>query len=317
MPPLKRRRMLAALPLVALCARTASAETKVTFGTASEGGSFMVYALAFQDAMRAVDPILEIRSVSTKGTSENAPKLEAGEIDIGMVSGEVVHELFEGVGRPPTKLKIVVAMYAAPGMFAVRADSRYRSITDLKAARVVWNAKGSGIAIQASYLMSGLGLDMDKDFEALYPESRMDGPAMVIGGRAAALWGAGLRWPGFVEMFNSFTGARFVVPSAEEIKTVLAKHPFLREMSVPAGLYRGQSNALKTVGTWSYLLARDGLDDQIGYRLANDLYRIEKAGTLSRLLVESTVKNTLASLPGTDMLQPGVLRFYKEKGLLP
>ena len=199
---------------------------------------------------------------------------------------------------------------------AVRADSRFRSITDLKGARVVWNEKGSGIATQASYLMSGLGLDMDRDFEALYPESRMDGAKMVIDGRAAALWGAGLRWPGFIELANGYVGARFVVPSAGEIKTVLAKHPFLREMSVPAGLYRGQANALKTVGTWSYLLARDGLDDDIGYRLANDLYRIEKAGTLSRLLVESTVQNTLASLPGTDMLQPGVMRFYKEKGLL-
>ena len=317
MQTIKRRTLLAALPFAALGSRARAAEKILKFGTASEGGSFMVYALAFQDAMRAVDPILEIRGVSTKGTSENAPKLEAGEIDIGMVSGEVAHELFEGVGRPRTKLKIIVAMYAAPGMFAVRADSRYRSITDLKGARVVWNDKGSGIAIQASYLMSGLGLDMDKDFEALYPENRLDGPGMVIGGRAAALWGAGLRWPGFIEMANNFNGARFVVPSAEEIKTILAKHSFLRELAVPAGLYRGQSNGLKTVGTWSYLLARDGLDDDIGYRLANDLYRIEKAGTLSRLLVESTVRNTLASLPGTDMLQPGVLRFYKEKGLLP
>ncbi len=314
---MRRRSLLAAVPLVPLATRARAAEKILKFGTASEGGSFMVYALGFMDAMRAVDPILEIRAVSTKGTSENAPKLEAGEIDIGMVSGEVAHELFEGVGRQKTKLKIVVAMYAAPGMFAVRADSRFRSITDLKGARVVWNEKGSGIAIQAGYLMNGLGLDMDRDFEALYPDSRMEGAKMVIDGRAAALWGAGLRWPGFIEMANAFSGARFVVPNAGEIKTVLARHPFLRELTVPAGLYRGQPNALKTVGTWSYLLARDGLDDDIGYRLANDLYRIEKAGTLSRLLVESTVQNTLTSLPGTDMLQPGVLRFYKEKGLLP
>ena len=314
---IRRRSLLRALPLVPLATRARATEKQLKFGTASEGGSFMVYALAFQDAMRTVDPNLEIRPVSTKGTSENAPRLEAGEIDIGMVSGEVAHELFDGVGRPPTKLKVVVAMYAAPGMFAVRSDSRFRSIGDLKGARVVWNDRGSGIAIQAGYMMSGLGLDMDKDFEALYPESRMEGAEMVVDGRAAALWGAGLRWPGFVEMANGFNGARFIVPSAAEIRTILARHPFLREMSVPAGLYRGQDQALDTVGTWSYLLARDGLDDELGYRLATDLYRIEKAGTLSRLLVESTVKNTLASLPNADMLQPGVLRFYKEKAFLP
>jgi TRAP transporter TAXI family solute receptor len=314
---MRRRSLLAAAALLPLATRARAAANMLKFGTAAEGGSFLVYALAFQDAIRTVDPNLEIRMVPSKGSTENAPKLEAGEIDIGMVSGEVAHELFEGVGRPPTRLKVITAMYAAPGMFAVRSDSRFRTISDLKGARVVWNEKGSGIAIQASYLMSGRGLDMDRDFEAIYPDSRMDGARLVIGGRAAALWGAGLRWPGFIEMANAVNGARFVVPTAAEIKTVLAKHPFLRELSVPAGLYRGQYDALKTVGTWSYLMAREGLDDAVGYRLANDLYRIEKAGTLSRLLVESTVKNTLTSLSGSDLLQPGVLRFYKEKALLP
>jgi uncharacterized protein len=317
MLPLKRRALLAALPFATLGARAARAQPKpLAFGTAAEGGSFMVYALAFADAMRTVDPNLEIKRVPTKGTTENAPKLEAGELDIAMVSGEVAHELFGGIGRPPTKLKIVVAMYSTPGMFAVRADSRYRTITDLKGRPIVWNEKGSGIAIQASYMMSGLGLDLDKDFQAIYPDNRTEGPAMVLDGRAVALWGGGLRWPGFIEMANSVQGVRFVVPNADEIKTILAKHSFLRQVTTPAGLYRGQYDALNTVGTWSYVLARDGLDDEVGYRLATDLYRIEKAGTLSRLLVESTVKNTLASLPGTDVLQPGVMRFYKEKGLL-
>jgi TRAP transporter TAXI family solute receptor len=315
MPPLKRRRMLAALPLVVLGARTASAETKVTFGTAFEGGSFMVYALAFLDAMRTVDPNLEIASVTTKGTEENVPKLEAGELDIAMVSGEIAHELFEGAGRSATKLRVIVAMYSSPGMFAVRSDSRYRSIGELKGKAVVWNGKGSGVAAQARYVLDGLGLDPDKDFQAIYA-IMTEGPAMVIDGRATALWGSGLRWPGFIEMANSARGARFIVPSAAEIKTIRDKHAFLRRITVPAGLYRGQYDALETLGTWSYLLARADLGDELGYRLAKDLYRVERAGTLSRVLVESTVKNTLSSLSSPDLLQPGVRRFYREKALL-
>jgi TRAP transporter TAXI family solute receptor len=317
MPGLKRRDLLAALPVALLGARAAWAQKPLAFGTAAEGGSFMVYALAFLDSMRAVDPDLEIKSVPTKGTTENVPQLEAGDLDIAMVSGEVAHELFEGIGRAPTKLKIVTAMYATPGMFAVSADSRYRSIDQLKGQPIVWNAKDSGIAIQASYMMSGLGLDLDKDFVALYPDNRNDGPAMVLDGRAAALWGGGLRWPGFIEMANSVRGVRFVVPGAAEIKTILAKHPFLRPVTVPAGLYRGQYDRVETVGTWSYLLSRDGLDDETGYRLASALYRIEQAGRMSPLMAQSTVRTTLDSLPGTDRLQPGVLRFYKEKGFLP
>jgi TRAP transporter TAXI family solute receptor len=319
---LKRRRFLASVPLIALGARAATAQTMFRFGTAAEGGSFMVYALAFLDAMRTVDPSLEIRRVSTEGTAENVPKLEAGDLDIAMVAGEVAHELFEGVDQPPTKLKIVSAMYSTPGMFAVRSDSRYRSIGDLKGRPVVWNVKGSGIAVQAKYMMGGLGLDIEKDFQPVYTDSRTKGPGLVLDGRAVALWGGGLRWPGFVEMADNPDGARFIVPSAEEIKTIRAKYDFLRPIKVPAGLYRGQYDALTTVGAWSYLLARDGLDDEIGYRLASDLAKIERGGLVSRQLEESTARNTIASLPrpgsaGLGLLQSGVLRFYKEKGLLP
>ncbi len=36
---------------------------------------------------------------------------------------------------------------------------------------------------------------------------------MVIDGRAAALWGGGLRWPGFVKVANNPGGARFIAPT--------------------------------------------------------------------------------------------------------
>ena len=310
---------MASMPLAGLAIRAAQAQQmKVTFGTAGEGGGFMIYALAFLDAMRTVDPALEIRSVGTRGTADNVPKLESGELDIGMVSGEVAHELFEGIGRPPSRLRAVSAMYAAPGRaFVVRADSRYRSIDDLKGGPVVWNAKGSGLVVQARYMMNGLGLDLDKDFAAIYPDNLTDGPSMVIEGRAAALWGGGLRWPGFVEVASTPRGARFVVPDSREIKTIRAKYGFLQPVTVPADLYPGQYDAIETLGAWSYILARDGFDDAVGYRLAADFYKIERTGSLSRQLAQSTVRNTLAGLPRTDLLQPGVLRFYKENGLLP
>jgi len=37
---------------------------------------------------------------------------------------------------------------------------------------------------------------------------------MVQDGRAAALWGAGIGWPGFSAMAESPGGARFIAPDA-------------------------------------------------------------------------------------------------------
>lgn len=302
---------------IALLGRSTSAQSRsITFGTASEGGGFVIYAAAFLEAMRSIDPTFEIRPVTTRGTLQNIPMLEAGEVDIGMVFGEAAHELFAGIGRPPTKLRVVSVMYSTPGMFVVRAESRYRTISDLKGRAVVWNSRGSGLAIQGRYAMDGLGLDAEKDFVPIYTEKLTEGPQLVIDGSAAALWGGGSRWPGFVTVANSSRGARFVVPTAAEIARIIARHPFMKKLTVPASQYRGQYDPIDTVGSWSFILARADLDDAIGYRIARSMHMAERSGQFTKHLAETTIKNTMAAVENPELLQPGVARYYKELGLL-
>jgi uncharacterized protein len=307
-PMFGRRTLLSAVPAVALGAAPGHAQqSKITLATAAEGGAFVVYGQALVDMLRSVDAVLEIRSRPSKGSGENVRLLEAG---------EVAYEVFAGINRPVGKLTVISVMYSTPGMFVVRADSRYHSITQFKGRPVVWNTPGSGFAVQARYVMDGLGLDMDKDFEPIYIDQLVDGPPMVIDGRAAALWGGGLRWPGFVTVATSPRGARFVVPNAEEIARIRTKYDFLRPLTVPAGLYPGQYDPIETIGTWSFILARADLDDAIGRRLAMDLAKAERTGQLTKHLAQSTARNTLAAIPRQAVLQPGVAKYYKEIGLL-
>jgi TRAP transporter TAXI family solute receptor len=317
MPYFGRRALLVSLPAAA-AAMTARAEAKrITLGSAVIGGGMEVYGVALVDAIHSVDPTFEIRAVTTKGIQDNVARLEDGTLDIAMVFGELVHELFAGVGRPPTKLRIISAMYSTPGMFVVRSDSRFRAINDLTGHRVVWNGLNSGLAVQARYVLEGLGLDPDKDFDPVYIERLQDGPQMVIDGSAAALWGSGKRWPGFVTVSTNSRGARFVAPNKDEIARIRQKHPFLAEFVVPAGQYSGQYDAITTVGSWAFILARADLDDAIGYRLAQALNRSERMSLLSKQLSETTVKNTLMAVPERQRLQPGVLQYYEKAGLLP
>lgn len=290
----------------------------VILGTATPGGGFPVYGAAVVEVVNAAEASLLLQPQNTKGSTENVPLLEAGKLDIGLVQGEVVHEAFAGIGRPPAQLMIIAAMYSTPGMFVLRADSPCRSIADLKGKPVAFGAKGSGLVILARYVLDGIGLDQDRDFQAIYLERAGDGPAMVADGRAAALWGAGQGWPGFGAVAKAPGGARFIAPNAEETRRILAKHSFLRAMSVPAGSYPGQDQAIASVGSWSFILARPGLPDDVAYRLARALHRNEAA--LAALLPqarETTAANTVAAAPRPDLIHPGVLRYLREIGLLP
>jgi uncharacterized protein len=292
-------------------------QMRVTIGTSSlEGGGYALYSSAFLDALKSVDPILEIRNVATKGSTENADLLENGDIDIGFVSGEQAHEIMS-VDKPGAeRLRVVSVMYSTPGMFAVRADSRFHSIGDLKGRPIVWNMRGSGVMVQAQYVMDALGLNMDRDFEPIYQEKFSDGPPLVLEGRAAAIWGSGYRWPGFITMTDTPTGARFIYPGAAEIRQIRAKYPFIARLTVPAGLYRGQYDAIETVGSWSFILARAGLPNAVGFRLAASLHLAERAGALTKQLAQTTVKNTLSAIPSVKDLQPGVAEYYEKAGLL-
>jgi TRAP transporter TAXI family solute receptor len=295
---------------------SAERKTVVVLGTATPGGGFPVYGAAVADTVHETEPTLAIEQRNTKGSTENIPLLEAGQLDIALVQGEVAHEAFNGIGRPPANLRIVAAMYSTPGMFVVRADSQHRRLEDLRAKPVVFGARGSGLVILAKYVLDGLGLDQERDFQAVYLDRAGDGPAMVLDGRAAALWGGGQGWPGFGAVAKGPAGARFLAPDANGLAKILAKHAFLKPMTVPAGAYPGLAEPLASVGSWSFIIARPDLPDDVTYRFARALHRGEAA--LARRLPqaqETTAANTLAAAPRTEIIHPGVLRYLREVGV--
>jgi len=292
-------------------------KTTITLGTATPGGGFPLYGDAFAEVMNAADPALSVLTRNTKGSNENIPLLEKGELDIALVAGEPSYEAFMGIGRPRTPLKILTAMYSSPGMFVVRADSPYRTIRDLVGHPIAFGAKGSGLPILSRYMLDGLGLKQDEDFQSIYLDRAGDGPAMVLDGRVAALWGAGIGWPGFAAVAASPAGARFIAPDADEIARIKAKHSFLKPLTVPAGSYPNQTTPIHSMGSWSFILARESLPDDVAYRLARTLHGVE--ATFCKRLAqacETTAANTVAAAPNVELIHPGVMKYFREIGLV-
>ncbi len=284
------------------------AQETVVLGTATPGGGFPVYGAAYADMVNAQEPALRIETRNTRGSTENVPLLEAGKLDIALVQGEVAEVQ---LAKPGNALRIVTAMYGSPGLFAVRADSPVRSIADLRGKPVALGAQGSGLTILGRNVLQALGVEV----QPITLEKAGDGPAMVLDGRAEALWGAGIGWPGFTALAKS--GARFFGPDAREIAGILAKNPALKPLTMPAGAYPGIDKPIETVGSWSFVPARAELAEDVGYRLARALHRAE-APFAARLTQarEITSANTVAAAPRPDLIHPGVQRYLREAGLL-
>jgi hypothetical protein len=279
----------------------------LVLGTATPGGGFPIYGDAFTEVVNAQDSSLSVQPRNTKGSGENVPLLEAGKLDLALVAGEVANAV---LAKPDTRLRVITAIYATPGMFIVPADSPVRMIADLKGRPVVLGAQASGITVLGRNVLQALGVEV----QPIYLEKVADGPPMLADGRAAAIWGAGVGWPAFTAIAKG--GGRFVAPDAHEIRTILAKNPGLQAVTLPAGSYPRQNAAIPSVGAWSYVLANQALPEETAYRLGRAIHRGERAFA-ARLeqARETTMANTLAAAPRRELIHPGVLKYLREAGL--
>jgi TRAP transporter TAXI family solute receptor len=279
----------------------------LVLATATPGGGFPVYGDAFAEVVNAHEPRLRVQPKNTKGSTENVPLLKDNKVDIALVAGEIATT---ALAEPGTPLRIIAAMYSSPGLVMVRGDSAYRSLAELRGKPVVLGTQASGITALGRTVFHSLGIDI----QPIVLDKAADGPPMLADRRAEALWGAGVGWPAFAALAKS--GARFIGPSAGEIKAILEKNPALQAVTLPAKSYAGQDAPIPSVGSWSYVLAKPALPDEAAYLLARALHRAQ-APFAARLeqARETTAANTIAAAPRRELIHPGVQRYLAEAGL--
>jgi TRAP transporter TAXI family solute receptor len=311
-----RRCMLGGLALAMLTGAVhAQSPTKLMLGTATPGGGFPVYGAAFAKIINESGAGLLIEPRNTKGSLENIPLLEAGRLDVALIAGEPAFEALNGIKGPAANLRIITAMYSTPGMFVVRGDSPYRTIADLKGKPIAFGARGSGLPILARYVLDGMGLDQERDFQAVFLDKVADALPMLREGRVAAVWGGGTGWPAFETLMKE--GGRFIAPTADDIARIRAKHNYLGDLTLPANSYAGQAEPIRSVGSWSFVLARPTLDEAVAYQLTRALHRNEKAfAALLPQARESTAANTVLATYRPELLHPGTRKYLQEIGLL-
>lgn len=320
---LRRRSFLAAaltplLPILLLPGAARAAEgLRLVLGTATPGGGFPAYGEALAAAVAEIDPALTLELRPTKGSSENLDLLKAGALDLALVQGEYADAALAAEGDRAALPTVVAPIDAAPGLFVVPAASPVRRIADLRGRPVALGTHSSGLTAMGRTVLRGSGLDPEHDIHPILLDRAGDGPGMLRDGRAAALWGGGVGWPGFRTMAAEPGGARFFGPEPGAIDAILALSASLRRMRVPADTFAGQAEPIETVGSWSFIMARPGLDPEAVARLLRAIDR-GKAGLARRFVLGagSDPRNLVEAVPAA-WLHPATAAFLREAGAAP
>ncbi len=283
------------------------ADPPLVLGTSTPGGGFSLYGETLERVLNARAGRPLVRARLSRGSAENLDLLARGEIDAALIQGTSASEIFEQQVAA-SNLRVLFAMYPSPGMLCVPTASSITRLTDVRGKSFVLGVRTSGLVTLGRQVFTGVGVDVERDLRAIYVERAADAPPIVLSGEAVGLWGAGEGWPGFVTLAQAPGGARFIGPSADEIRRIVARYPLLQPMEVAAGAYPGIDRPLPTVGSVNFILTRADLDARRAAIFVQAMR--DAAGPLAQALPQaafSTLANTVASVPSPQWLHRAVL----------
>jgi TRAP transporter TAXI family solute receptor len=109
-------------------------------------------------------------------------------------------------------------------------------------------------------------------------------------------------------------GIRLLEIEPDAAARIRAQYPFYKRTIIPAGMYEGQREPVRTVSVDNLLVCREDLDEELVYQLTRTFFE-----NLVRLAEDQEVAMQVDPdlAPASPIpLHPGAARYYRERELL-
>src|SRR5690606_13391978 len=98
------------------------------------------------------------------------------------------------------------------------------------------------------------------------------------------------------------------------LATILAAHPEVSPLTIPAGTYSGHDYDQTTVAMWNYAIARNDMPESLAYEIVklvmeNHDRMMQIHSAAGETIMDNVLNNTF--LP----FHPGAVRYYEEHGI--
>lgn len=311
---MKLKTILIAAAVAAALALPASAQEKILIGSTSASSSHYGYFVAVGKLINEHVKGVTSSVVETGATVDNLRRIQRGQVDIGLVTTNVVQHAFAGSGKfkdKPVKTRLLWVYSDAPQNVVVRADSGVTALAGLAGKRFNPGIKGSATESTAEAVLAKLGIKPE-----LVRGSTTDVVDMIKDNRIIGYVksGAGKKLDSSTLDIATFTKIN-VLGLTEAQKAVLAKEmPDISVVDIPAGA----GNGLPAYSTWSFgvgAAARMDLPDEVAYGIVKAVMEDKTAQGNALAAVKGLDLAQMTLTYGTIPLHPGAVKWFKEKGL--
>lgn len=317
---------LAAGAIFALSTNLSFAESKdYVLNTASTGGTYHPVGTAISTLSKVKllpKQKFSLTAVNSAGSGANVQALGAGTADFAILQGLFGSYAVSGTGpitEPQTNLRSVTMLWQNVEQFVVAADKAATgTVDDLKALKGMSMGMGrqnSGTIGSNKVLLSGLGLDIDNDFELVYAGYGPTADALANGQAVGAGIPSGPPTGAITKLMAANEGKFSILNVTDaQLDAMDGGRNLWVPYTISAGTYPGQAADINTIAQPNFLAVNASVDEEHVYLLTKTMY--ENLGFLQAIHPATkamAVEKAMAGLPAP--LHPGAAKYYKEMGL--
>ena len=291
----------------------------LTLASGSPGGAYYPLGGGMAVVIQKTVEGFRCAAESTGASVENSRLVGAGESDMGMVMGSVGYNASQGKAPFEKKYDIVslFQMYPAPQHLVTTAQSKIKTIKDLKGKKVSIDVPGSGCSTMAKIILEEAGFNLAKDVTIANLSQTESVQALKDGIVDATFFN--FAYPGSAVMDLAATRDIVLVPIEENLADqILKKYPYYVKIVIPGKTYAKVDHNVLCLGDSNLMIANKKMKDEVAYKIVKAIYTNVKEGKWALINVhpiaaQLTPQNAVNSpLP----LHPGAAKYFKEVGAL-
>jgi len=294
-----------------------AAKKRMAFGGGPTGGTFQYFSNGIAILLSKNIPDLEVSSEGTGGSAENLKRLNAGDIDYGIVySGDMwlgAKGMLPNDPKEYTKVRPMSYMYGAPAQLVTLKGSGITAAKELAGKKVAVGNAGSGAALSAQRFFETLGI-----WDKMEPQFLgYSAAASALGDKKIDAFWVLVGYPNASIIEASTTNDIVLLDIAGAAKAAgfFEKYPFYSQATLPAGTYKGQDQEVKTFSDSALWATQVGVSADDVYQALKVVFSAEGLDHMvkaHKAAKEMTVENGIDGVPLP--LHKGADKFWTEKG---
>ncbi len=292
---------------------------EILIGTGSKSGVYFQVGRSICRLLKRHADNVSCEPLSTAGSVSNLGNVVNGSLEVGIVQSDIHHHAvnrsgpYRFVDTPHDNLRALFSLYVEPFNLVVRRDAGISSLDDLKGRKINIGNSGSGHRATMEVVMQAKGWSTD-DFQ-LVTELPASEQTMALCHKQVQAMVYTVGHPNrSVAHAIELCDAKLVEVSGTEIDQLVSEHPFYAYTSIPAGVYSGVDQPVKTFGTLATVVSSSDIDDALVYTLVKTIFenldRFKRMHMAFHDLNPQAMVNKGLAAP----LHPGAERYYREMG---